>query len=451
MNKINKYPFQDLYDMSSGLTSSKEQAGHGAPFVSFSTVFNNHFLPDELPDLMDTSPEEQETYSIKKGDILLTRTSETIDELAMSCVATKDYPHATYSGFTKRLRPKTSGIAYDKYLAFYLRGYLFRRAVTNNAFMTLRASFNEDIFSFLHLYLPEYGQQVLIGDLLYKIELKRTNNEKLISELESMAKTLYDYWFVQFDFPDENGKPYRASGGKMVWNEQLKREIPEGWNSASVGELLKRISKTPSIPTSEYALQGSIPIIDQSTDFIAGYTEKQNSVLESPSGYIVFGDHTRIVKYILFPFARGADGTQVLDSISTRMPNELFYQAIKSIDLSSYGYARHFKYLKEIPIALPEESIAKEYVRLTRVMYEKQVQMIKENIELKSLRDWLLPMLMNGQATVMDEPPAEQVLSFLQKQPQQFTVKQAARSYSPNEKHKDDTADLLRFYMERKK
>ncbi len=152
MNKLTKYAFADLYAMASGISTTKEQAGHGRPFVSFSTVFNNYFLPDTLPDLMDTSLKEQETYSIKEGDILVTRTSETIDELAMSCVAVKDYPSATYSGFTKRLRPLTTGIAYDKYLAFYLRGYLFRKAVTNNAFMTLRASFNEDIFSFLYLY-----------------------------------------------------------------------------------------------------------------------------------------------------------------------------------------------------------------------------------------------------------------------------------------------------------
>ena len=183
MNNLKKYAFADLYDMASGISSTKDQAGHGAPFVSFSTVFNNYLLPDELPDLMDTSEKEQEIYSIKEGDILITRTSETIDELAMSCVATKDYPKATYSGFTKRLRPKTEGIAYSKYLAFYLRGYLFRKAVTNNAFMTLRASFNEDIFSFLNLHLPDYEQQVKIGDLFYLIEQTIQLNKKINDNL----------------------------------------------------------------------------------------------------------------------------------------------------------------------------------------------------------------------------------------------------------------------------
>lgn len=253
MNNIKKYPFSELYEMSSGISTTKAQAGHGYPFVSFGTVFNNYFLPEQLPDLMDTSEKEQDIYSIKEGDILITRTSETIDELAMSCVAMKDYPKATYSGFTKRLRPKTTGIAYHKYLAFYLRGYLFRKAVTNNAFMTLRASFNEDIFSFLNLYLPEYQEQVKIGDMLYNMERKIRLNQKICSELEAMAKTLYDYWFVQFDFPDGNGNPYRTSGGEMVWDEQLKREIPKGWETGTIGNLGTIVSGgTPNTSFDEY-------------------------------------------------------------------------------------------------------------------------------------------------------------------------------------------------------
>ena len=101
MNKLTQYAFSELYQINSGISTTKAQAGHGAPFVSFSTIFNNYYLPDTLDDLMDTSEKEQETYSVKKGDVFLTRTSETMDELAMSCVALKDYPKATFSGFAK--------------------------------------------------------------------------------------------------------------------------------------------------------------------------------------------------------------------------------------------------------------------------------------------------------------------------------------------------------------
>src|SRR2546421_246072 len=110
MSNFRWYQFDELYKMSSGISSTPAQAGHGSSFVSFSTVFNNYFLPDNLKDLMNTSEQEQEIYSVKKGDILLTRTSETIDELGMSSVALKDYPKATFSGFVKRLRPLQNNI-----------------------------------------------------------------------------------------------------------------------------------------------------------------------------------------------------------------------------------------------------------------------------------------------------------------------------------------------------
>lgn len=252
-------------------------------------------------------------------------------------------------------------------------------------------------FPFPENSLPE---QEKIADILSVVDDKIELNSKICSELEAMAKTLYDYWFVQFDFPDESGKPYRTAGGEMVWNEQLKREIPKGWEVSTVGKTIDKIPNTARIPSSEYLRDGSIPIIDQSSDFIAGYTNNPDSVLKSKSRYIVFGDHTRIVKYIRFPFARGADGTQVLKSNNPCIPEELFYQMIKSIDLSNYGYARHFKFLKDTLIVIPEKNISGNFAEITKPIYEKQAKLVFENIELSKLRDWLLPLLMNGQARV---------------------------------------------------
>lgn len=183
MNNLKKYKLDELYEMGSGISSTKEHAGHGYPFASFSTVFNNIFLPNELKDLMDTSEEQRETSSIREGDVLITRTSETSDELAMSCVSLRDYPNATFSGFVKRLRPITKGIANPKYMAFYLRSSYFRKLINANTIMTLRASFNEDIFSFLDIYLPEYNTQEKIGEFLYLIEEKIKNNNKINNNL----------------------------------------------------------------------------------------------------------------------------------------------------------------------------------------------------------------------------------------------------------------------------
>ena len=149
MNKLNEYKLSELYTMSSGISSSKEQSGKGYPFVSFRDIFNNTILPDKLTELMDTSDSERLKCSVKKGDVFLTRTSETSDELAMSSVAVKDYPNATFSGFAKRLSPIKDNVVYEKYMAFYFRSRYFRRIINANTIMTLRASFNEDIFSYI--------------------------------------------------------------------------------------------------------------------------------------------------------------------------------------------------------------------------------------------------------------------------------------------------------------
>lgn len=225
MNNLKEYKFDKLYRMDSGISTSKEQAGHGAPFVSFKDIYANPILPDELTEKMDTSDSEQEKYSVKKGDIFFTRTSEVLDELAMSSVAVKDYPKATFSGFAKRLRPLQDNITYDKFMAFYLRSGYFRKIINTKAVMTLRASFNEKIFSYIRLLLPDYDTQVKIGDLFFAIECKIRNNDKVSAELESMTKLIYNYWFLQFEFPDENGKPYKSSGGKMAWSEELKEKF----------------------------------------------------------------------------------------------------------------------------------------------------------------------------------------------------------------------------------
>ena len=412
--------------MASGISSTKEQAGHGSPFVSFSTVFNNCFLPDALPDLMDTSIKEQETYSIKKGDILITRTSETIDELAMSCVAVKDYPRATYSGFTKRLRPKTAGIAYHKYLAFYLRSQLFRKAVTNNAFMTLRASFNEDIFSFLNLYLPEYKEQVKIGDMLYSMEQKIQLNKRICAELEAMAKTLYNYWFTQFDFPDENGKPYRSSGGEMVWNDQLKREIPKRWDVRPLSHVISSIN-TGLNPRDNFILgNGDIQYLtvknlttSGTIDFSGCDTvdEQAREIIHKRSdvsvGDILFASIAPLGRcYLIQNPPEKWDINESVFSIrrnASRVTSELLYMYfmsdtfIKAATSSSTGSifkGIRINTLLDIAAVIPPKDIVTAFTTQVKTLLALKEQKGTENRELTKLCDWLLPMLMNGQATV---------------------------------------------------
>ena len=242
-------------------------------------------------------------------------------------------------------------------------------------------------------------EQNRIATLLEELDLSITNNNIIISELESIAKDIYDYWFVQFDFPDENGKPYKLSGGKMVWNEELKREIPEGWTSVRLNTVLGKYPKTGSILREDYTRGTRFPIVDQSRDYICGYTNETNKVLFMNDA-IVFGDHTNYAKYVNFPFARGADGTQIINSNNDCLPNHLLYQQIINLPVIEEGYSRHFKFLKEQLIIVPQKEIANNYEKTILPFMTMKLNCLKQNRELSSLRDWLLPMLMNGQVKV---------------------------------------------------
>ena len=403
MNKIVKYSFSDLYEMASGISTKKEQAGHGSPFVSFGTVFNNYFLPDELPDLMDTSEREQEIYSIKENDVLVTRTSETIDELAMSCVALKDYPKATYSGFTKRLRPKKEGIVYSKYLAFYLRGELFRKAVTNNAFMTLRASFNEDIFSFLDLYLPEYKEQVKIGDLLYLIEKKIQINKRINDNLSNMIKDIYNHMFI-------------------------KSTLHTDWKVGKVSDVVSQIN-TGLNPRDNFVLgRGSIKYITVKNLTTDGTIDFNNcDTIDEVAREIVHNRSDISIGDILFasiaPLGRcyliqsKPSDWDINESVFSIRPdrNYISSEYLYSYFMSDYFIAKAqssstgsiFKGIRigtllDMDIVIPPPNTINQFDNATKPLFKTKQKCFDECQSLVGLRNWLLPMLMNGQATIDD-------------------------------------------------
>lgn len=155
----------ELYEVHNGLSKSGKFFGSGFPFLTFSTVFNNYFLPKELTDFVESTEKERESYSIHRGDVFVTRTSETSNELGMSCVALKDYPNATYNGFTKRMRPVTDRVL-PEYIGYYMRMPSFRGEFQAFSTMTTRASLrNEDLLS-LEIRLPDLEEQQAIADVL---------------------------------------------------------------------------------------------------------------------------------------------------------------------------------------------------------------------------------------------------------------------------------------------
>ena len=282
---------------------------------------------------------------------------------------------------------------------YYFFEYI-KKEIQKSASGSIQDNINIDYLSKMRIKVPEKKYQDKIVELLSSIDKKILLNNQINQELEAMAKTLYDYWFVQFDFPDPNGKPYKSSGGKMVYHPELKREIPEGWGVESVGNLLDKVTKAEKIENNSIEFIGKIPVIDQGQKYISGFTNNENGLIQPQKGHVIFGDHTRVVKYINFDYARGADGTQVLISNNENISNVLLYHMIEDFDLSNYGYARHFKFLKEKIVIVPDKEVSSKFEIQANVIYEKIKNNIFENQELTQLRDWLLPMLMNGQVKV---------------------------------------------------
>jgi type I restriction enzyme S subunit len=290
------------------------------------------------------------------------------------------------------------------FVYYFARSPLFReRAISAMEGTSGRKRVNENTLKNLKINFPDIQTQQsiakVLSDLDYKIEL----NNKINKELESMAKTLYDYWFVQFDFPNEDGKPYKSSGGKMVYNNELKREIPEGWEVKKLGDIIKKYAdKSTHIESKNILNEGSYPVITQDNgDLISGFTNENNPIEDVP--LIVFGDHSCTLRYIDFPFFRGADGTQIMyfeEDLTIYV--YLFLQMIIT-QIPGYGkYERHYKYLKEFNIIIPKAKFLSEFQKIVEPIFNKISKSRLQNQHLTTLRDWLLPMLMNGQVTVKD-------------------------------------------------
>jgi type I restriction enzyme S subunit len=272
------------------------------------------------------------------------------------------------------------------------------------------------------VYLPELSIQQKIAKVLSDLDAKIELNNNINAELEGMAKLLYDYWFMQFDFPDTNGKPYKSSGGKMVYNEQLKREIPEGWEDGVLGDLGDIIGgSTPSKSKEENFTQNGIPwitpkdlSINSDKKFISrGEIDasdigvKDASLKLMKKGTVLLSSRAPI-GYLAIARNEVTTNQGFKSFVPTKgYPTEFIYYTLKNalpyIEQNSSGST--FKevsggVLKSIKTCLPKMSTIENYEIKVSSIFKKQDVLEKENQKLSELRDWLLPMLMNGQVTV---------------------------------------------------
>jgi type I restriction enzyme S subunit len=260
----------------------------------------------------------------------------------------------------------------------------------------------------------EYTIQEKIAAVLSSLDAKIELNNCINAELEAIAKMLYDYWFVQFDFPNEEGKPYKYSGGKMKWNEELKKEIPEGWR---VGSLLDIADYANGLPCQKYRPVGKkvLPVVkikemhegfSASTEYVRPDIPKK-AIIEN--GDVLFS-WSASLEVKLWTGGKSALNQHIFKVESEKYPKSFYYFQL-------INYLEHFKmiadkrkttmghitqdHLEQSRIALPPRPLSEQLETIIAPIFNKIITNDVENQTLSGFRDWLLPMLMNSQVKVM--------------------------------------------------
>jgi type I restriction enzyme S subunit len=286
-----------------------------------------------------------------------------------------------------------------------------------------------DLLKPIHIRIPSKTEQQKIVSVLSSINKKINLNRNLHAKLEDIAKLLYDYWFVQFDFPDEKGKPYKSSGGKMAYNKQLKRKIPEGWGVGRLGSLFE---SNRGVSYNSACLTGKgVPMINLASFNIDG--SYKHSGLKSYSGDYsddkilkpfdlvmcntqqtdIDYDNDIIGKAFLVPdiFSGDVVSSHHVTSIKVKKENLKYYLHrlfnTKHFHRYAAGHTNGtnilgliFSGIEDYTTEITDDAILEKFAKIMDVIEKQKSVIIKENQQLVELRDWLLPMLMNGQVKV---------------------------------------------------
>jgi type I restriction enzyme S subunit len=342
----------------------------------------------------------------RKGDLLFSYETRLGEAALMS-----DGVRACLGRRMGLLRPRSDKVI-PEYLLYAYLSPAFQQTIVANTITGAtvdRIALNE--MSDFPIRIPGMDEQKKVADLLKNIDAKINCNNRINAELEAMAKTLYDYWFVQFDFPDTNGKPYKSSGGKMVYNATLKREIPEGWKDRQLCQMANiTMGTSPSGDSLNDAGDG-IEFFQGSTDFGWRFPTVRQSTTQAvrmaKQGDILLSVRAPVgdlnVAHIDCCIGRGLAALNSKDGFD----GFLFYvmQYFKTIFDRRNGEGTTFGSITKddlysLPLACPTTDLLKKYNDVVASYNQMIFVRSMENRQLAQLRDWLLPLLMNGQVTV---------------------------------------------------
>ncbi len=415
----------DLYEVRSGLSKKADQFGQGDPFLSFKDVFYNFFVPTELNQLVLTNETEKEAFSVHRGDVFLTRTSETVDELGMSCVALQDVAQATFNGFTKRLRPKKGVNLVPEYVGYYLRSPAFRQEIlTFSNLMSTRASLNNEMIGRLKIKVPTLDIQREIGNVLKLLDDKIDLNRHMNETLEAMARAIFKDWFVDFGptrAKMEGREPYLAQEIWDLFPDKLNDEgKPEGWEVSEIGKETTVVGgSTPSTkeplfwggginwatPKDLSALKSPVLLETNRTVTAAGLEKISSGLL--PTGTVLLSSRAPIGYIAISAIPVAVNQGFIALRCDGRLSNiyvwRWLHENMEAINGNANGSTFQEiskKNFRPLPVVVPSKEVILEFNNISMPLYERIAKNSFESQTLAQTRDLLLPKLMSGEIQV---------------------------------------------------
>lgn len=396
---------------------------------NYTDVYKNSIINNDISQsfmIASCNEKEYENFKLKKGQVAITKDSETPNDIGVPTYISNDFQDVVLGYHLSLITPNTEKLN-GRFLYYWLNTKQAKRYFENNAGGSgQRCTLQIDIIKSIPLHLPNTQTQKSIAKVLSDLDAKIELNNKINQELEAMAKTLYDYWFVQFDFPDENGKPYKSSGGKMVYNEELKREIPEGWEVTILGDIINR-SGTGLNPRKNFKLglgnnyyvtiknikQNKVVLDDRCDRIDNDALEIINKRSELNVGDILFTSIQPVgITYLIQEKPTNWDINESVFTIRPKddiVSSEFLFMLLSSDEIkvftknvsagSVHKGIRH-TVLKTFKLPFGNKLFVENFTKCIKPILKKMFINEKENQQLTKLRDGLLPMLMNGQVTV---------------------------------------------------
>lgn len=393
-NSFKTYRLGEIYDFSSGLSKKREEFGFGFKFISFKDVFNNYFIPDKLNELVNSTEKEREKCSIRRGDVFLTRTSEKLEELGMSSVALRDYPNATFNGFTKRLRAKNNVIIVPEYAGFYFRSPRFRSEITAMASMTTRASLNNEMMGKLSIVVPKVIIQERIVTILLALDNKIKINNEMNKTLEEMAQAIFKSWFVDFEpFKDEE------------FEENELGMIPKGWNVCSLKDICNiNMGQSPSSETYNEDKEGlafyqGVKDFTERFPLVSTYCKEPKKV--AMAGDILLSVRAPVGR-INISLEECCIGRGCAALSSEKYGNGFLYYLLRNIKWGKYESGTVFSSIKKSDIEnykviLPNVDTINKFNKVINSLDNRIYNNSVQSRDLEKTRDILLPKLISGE------------------------------------------------------